>query len=189
MSDPRRFSDDEVEAVLRHALAAQRERGGLSRDELLEAARGVGIDAAAVDHAIAALDRGADDASLLRGWRARRRRALTNHAIAFTLVNALLYALDRATPPDDPWFYYPLVLWGIALGLDVLGYLRGPSPDALDALREDARTGPSARPTSSSTRTTPSTGSPGATPPSSGRARRTSPCSSPSGTAPATGAT
>jgi|JI10StandDraft_1071094.scaffolds.fasta_scaffold122603_2 hypothetical protein len=141
MSDPRRFSDDEVEAVLRHALAAQRERGGLSRDELLEAARGVGIDAAAVDHAIAALDRGADDASLLRGWRARRRRALTNHAIAFTLVNALLYALDRATPPDDPWFYYPLVLWGIALGLDVLGYLRGPSPDALDALREDARTG------------------------------------------------
>ncbi|MFO0626121.1 MAG: 2TM domain-containing protein [Polyangiales bacterium] len=141
MSSPRRFSDAEVEAVLRHALAAQRERGGLTRDELLEAARGVGLDAASVDEAIATLDRGADDASLLRAWRARRRRALTNHAIAFTLVNALLYALDRATPPDDPWFYYPLVLWGIALALDVLGYLRGPSPDALDALRADARTG------------------------------------------------
>lgn len=140
MSSPRRFSDAEVEAVLRHALAAQRERGGLSRDELVEAARGVGLDAAAVDDAIAALDRGADDASLLRAWRARRRRALTNHAIAFTLVNALLYALDRATPPDDPWFYYPLALWGLALALDALGYLRGPAPDALDALREDART-------------------------------------------------
>ncbi len=141
MSDPRRFRDDEVEAVLRHALAAQRDRGGLSRDELLEAARGVGLDAAAVDDAIAALDRGADDASLLRGWRARRRRSLVNHALAFTLVNGLLYALDRATPPDDPWFYYPLILWGIALALDALGYLRGPSPDALDALRADARTG------------------------------------------------
>jgi hypothetical protein len=141
MSDPRRFSDDEVEAVLRHALAAQRERGGLSRDELLEAARGVGLDAAAVDDAIAALDRGADDAALLRGWRVRRRRALVNHALAFTLVNALLYALDRATPPDDPWFFYPLILWGIALALDAFGYLRGPSPDALDALRADARTG------------------------------------------------
>lgn len=141
MSDPRRFSDDEVEAVLRHALAAQRERGGLSRDELVEAARGVGLDAAAIDASIAALDRGDDDATLLRGWRARRRRALGNHALAFTLVNVLLYALDRATPPDDPWFYYPLILWGVALALDGLGYLRGPSPDALEALRAEARTG------------------------------------------------
>jgi hypothetical protein len=141
MSDPRRFRDDEVEAVLRHALAAQRERGGLSREELVEAARGVGLDASAVDDAIAALDRGHDDASLLRAWRARRRRALVNHAIAFALGNALLYALDRATPPDDPWFHFPLLLWGIALALDALGYLRGPSPDVLDALRAEARTG------------------------------------------------
>ncbi|MEZ4389924.1 MAG: 2TM domain-containing protein [Polyangiales bacterium] len=136
MTAERRFSEEEVEAILRRALERQRGAGGLTRAELLEAARGVGLAEADIDAAIREADRGDDLEGLTLRWRAHRRRAVTNHAIAFVVVNALLFVIDRATPPDDPWFHFPLIAWGIALALDALSALRGPPPALVDEWRQ-----------------------------------------------------
>lgn len=136
MTDERRFSDEEVEVILRRALERQRGGSGLSRAELLEAARGVGLAEADIDAAIRDTDRGDDVETLTLRWRAHRRRALTNHAIAFVVVNALLFVIDRATPPDDPWFHFPLIAWGVGLALDALSAYRGPPPALVDEWRQ-----------------------------------------------------
>jgi hypothetical protein len=139
MADERRFSDDEAEAVLRLALESQRGRGGVSRAELIEAAKGVGVEPDDIDAAIATMDRGETDAALTLRWRAARRRGLVNHALAFAVGNALLFALDYATPPDDFWFYWPLLAWALGLAWDALGLLRGPTAEELDAMRAEVR--------------------------------------------------
>lgn len=136
MTDERRFSEEEVEAILRRALQRQRGGAGLTRAELLEAARGVGLGEHDIDAAIRDTDRGDDLEALTLRWRAHRRRGLTNHAIAFVVVNALLFVIDRATPPEDPWFHFPLIAWGIALALDALSALRGPPPTLVDEWRQ-----------------------------------------------------
>lgn len=135
MPAERRFSEAEAEAILRRALAAQR-ADGMSREELVAAAQGVGLDAASVDAAIAAHDRGASDAELRASWRRARTRAFALHAALFAVVNTLLFAVDVATPPDDYWFYWPLLAWSVGLAMDLAGLRRGPSDATLAALRE-----------------------------------------------------
>lgn len=130
MPDSRRYSDEEAEAILRRALERQRGRGGLSRGELVDAGQAVGLDAREIDAAIRDTERGEHIAELTRRWRALRRRAMRRHALLFFVGNAALFLLDRATPPDDPWFHFPLIAWAIAL-VFVAANARGGPPHEL----------------------------------------------------------
>jgi peptidoglycan biosynthesis protein MviN/MurJ (putative lipid II flippase) len=51
--------------------------------------------------------------------RARARvqavRAFYIHAITYVLVNLLLIAINLITSPDNLWFYWVTIGWGIAL--------------------------------------------------------------------------
>lgn len=136
MTTRERFSDEESERILRRALELQRGRGGLSREELIDAGRGVGLDAAHIDAAIAELRRGDLHRSQLQRWRDAKRRGLVNHALLYVVGNAVLFTIDQATPPDDPWFHLPLIAWTLALGWMLLGYLRGPASAVIDASDE-----------------------------------------------------
>ena len=54
-----------------------------------------------------------------RYYRAKKRvdeeKAFYGHALAYLLVNFGLFILDVMTP-GEPWFYWPLIGWGIGLG-------------------------------------------------------------------------
>lgn len=56
MSDERKFSEDEVEAILKLAITRQDQGGGLSRDELRETVSQLGITGDELDDAIAEHD-------------------------------------------------------------------------------------------------------------------------------------
>ena len=53
----------------------------------------------------------------LTAWRrVQALRAFYSHLCVYTIVNFLLLIVDLATP-GDPWFFYPLLGWGLGLGM------------------------------------------------------------------------
>lgn len=65
----------------------------------------------------------------------RALRGLYVHATVFALVNALLLAVDLLTP-GGPWFFWPLLGWGVGLVTHALA-VGGPRP--WDAAWEDRK--------------------------------------------------
>jgi eukaryotic-like serine/threonine-protein kinase len=122
--DLRSFSTEQVSRILRRAvdLGAQR-RPGLSRDDLAQVAREVGVPAAAVDAAVAELARPARASSRRRRNKlspaARRRRAtlrFKRHLAVYGVFCLFFIALDFLTGPGR-WAYWPILGWGIAVAL------------------------------------------------------------------------
>lgn len=63
-----------------------------------------------------------DDPSLSAEERDARRhvfrlRAFYHHLVVFALVNAGLLAINLVASPARLWFYWPLLGWGVWLGL------------------------------------------------------------------------
>lgn len=114
--DPRTFSDDEAEEILRRVIQKQHEGsgGGLSRGDLVEAARQLGIAPEQVDRAIAERDAERDEDAELARVRARRRAGFVSHLVPFLAVNAFLIAIDLLSG-GGLWFYWPLLGWGLGL--------------------------------------------------------------------------
>ena len=46
---------------------------------------------------------------------ARELRAFYTHLAVYLVVNAFLVVLDLLTSPDEFWFYWPMLGWGIGL--------------------------------------------------------------------------
>lgn len=114
MATERRYTDEEVQAILERAL--QRDQAqGLTHGDLLEVATEVGISAEALESA--AEDIGEIRARQLAHERVltRRRQAFFSHLRAFIAVNLFLVILNLLTSPDVLWFVYPLLGWGLGL--------------------------------------------------------------------------
>ncbi len=46
------------------------------------------------------------------------------HAIIYALMNALLIVINLAFVPENTWFFYPLIAWGIGLLMHYLYEIR-----------------------------------------------------------------
>ncbi len=116
---PRKYTRDEMHEILRRALERQPERGDISHDEMIEAAREVGIDAEAVESAAHDLvsQRSVVDAEAaeLR----RRRRRFTRSLGVYLIVNVALAALDLLTT-GGVWWFAVAIIWGIFVALHAL---------------------------------------------------------------------
>lgn len=55
------------------------------------------------------------------------RRGLYAHAIVYAIVNAVLFTIDYLTP-GGPWFWWPLIGWGVALAINAALVLTGLVP-------------------------------------------------------------
>ncbi len=112
---PRTYSREEADEILRRALEEQGEEGtGIHHDDLVAAAREVGIPASAVE--AAASEHG--DYQLLQQrmkvLRGQKRLAFVYHLLTFLVVNLGIYAFDRFD--GGPWFFqYVLIFWGVIL--------------------------------------------------------------------------
>jgi len=122
------YTRAEADEILRRALAEQAE-GGISHDDLVAAAREVGIPESAI---AAAAERLGDHVELDRQvnlLRSRKRRAFVRHVVIFCIVNLGIFAVDWLD--GGTWFFqFPLIVWGVLLML--LGVmLLAPNPEAL----------------------------------------------------------
>ncbi len=131
-----RYSDDEVEAIFRRALERQvAQQDGFARDELVDAAREVGLDEASVDRAIQELEaeRGVEELyeQLKRRARDRWLRQLVSYlAIVGGLVGMHLLGFI------GPWVAWVAFGWGVALAMQTFKAFRGPSEEEIEKERK-----------------------------------------------------
>jgi hypothetical protein len=116
-SDDRSYSDEEARAIFERALQLDTKQSsqGLRHEELLAAAREVGLSDATVEKAIEelALARAADQARA--AIIARRRRGFKSHLVPFLAVNTFLFLLNWILSPWFWWALIPLLCWGLGL--------------------------------------------------------------------------
>ncbi|MGF1467695.1 MAG: 2TM domain-containing protein [Sandaracinaceae bacterium] len=124
---PRLYTREEAEAILRRALEQESERSdGVGHDDLVEAAREVGLDEGAVNRAGAHV-REEQGAEVLRQAVAARRRAkwLRHLVIYLAVVGGFLglHLLGLV----GAWVWWMAFGWGIGLALDTHAKLSPPS--------------------------------------------------------------
>jgi hypothetical protein len=52
------------------------------------------------------------------------RRGLYAHAIVYFIVNSVLFTVDTLTP-GGPWFFWPLLGWGVGLAINAVMVVGG----------------------------------------------------------------
>ena len=116
-----RYSTEEVREILSHAIEQQESKRSDSRlgfDDLLAAAREVGVDPETLREASRDL-RGRGDVVAARAefelWRRRKRRKFFMHLGSYLLVNVAFVII--AISNWDGGFLYPGLWWGIAVGM------------------------------------------------------------------------
>lgn len=116
---PRRFTNDEVNAILKRALA--RQGGGstdtLTYDDLLDTARELGIDPIQLQMAVTEQDQEGGLEAARAEWKVRRRKKFFEHLRAYVIVNVFLVIM-AVISDSGPWFVWPLLGWGIGLMFD-----------------------------------------------------------------------
>jgi hypothetical protein len=52
------------------------------------------------------------------------KRPFLIHLVVYVLVNAMLIIINFIYSPEDIWFFYPLIGWGIGITIHYLGAVR-----------------------------------------------------------------
>jgi len=111
----RTYTRAEADEILRRALSEQ-SADGIAHDDLLAAAREVGIPEASIEAAAAQLGEYRLVQDRVELIRRRKRRAFFRHLVVYVLVNAGIFFVDQSD--GGAWFFqYPLIVWGIILVL------------------------------------------------------------------------
>jgi hypothetical protein len=131
---PRTYTREEAEEILRRALAEQA-ADGVHHDDLVAAAREVGIPETAIESAVSQLGDHREVVERIAKLRAEKRRAFVRHLLSFMIVNGGVFLFDRFD--GGPWFFhYLLIIWGIVLLL--LG-IRQLAPDQTSLTKKAER--------------------------------------------------
>lgn len=117
------YSQDQAQKILEIALARQaRAIDGMRHEELVSVASDMGLSRQDIETAIA-ISR--EDHALeheVVAIQQRRRRKLLSHLSSFTIVNVALFLIDMLTV-GGPWFYWPLIGWGIGVAFHIMSTL------------------------------------------------------------------
>lgn len=129
------YTRQEADEILRRALAAQPATEGISHDDLVAAAREVGIPTSAIEAAAGELTADQQLSERAAQIRRRRRAAFLRHLLIYLVVNGGIFFVDHADG-GAYWFQFPLIIWGVILV--VLGIARL-APDRQSLLRRAER--------------------------------------------------
>ena len=111
----RTYTREEADEILRRALQ-QQPADGVNHDDLVAAAREVGIPIEAIESAAAQLGERRVVDQRVQLLRSRKRRAFLRHLVFYLIVNSGIFLIDRLDGP--PWFFHwPLIVWTIVLFL------------------------------------------------------------------------
>lgn len=111
----KQYSRDEVEEILRRALASQ-PLEMLSHQDLVDAAVEAGIDASDVEAAAKQIEEEREVRAEEEKIVSRRRARFLQSIYTFVVVNAGLFLIDIMAGPGW-WVQWVLAAWGVALAL------------------------------------------------------------------------
>lgn len=131
---PRTYTREEADEILRRALAEQAS-DGVHHDDLVAAAREVGIPETAIESAVSQLGEHREVLNRVAKLRGQKRQAFVRHLLSFMIVNGGVFLFDYLD--GGPWFFqYLLIVWGILLLL--LG-IRQLAPDPASLTKKAER--------------------------------------------------
>ncbi len=111
----RRYSSEEVTAIVQRALKSQGQQDDVSYEDLEDIAKQSGISVRELQQAIE------EEASVgaleqaKASWRTRHRSGFYTHLRSYCIVNGFLLLMNLLTSPRFLWFVFPLLGWGIGL--------------------------------------------------------------------------
>lgn len=109
------FTISEVEGILRRGLNRKRDSGEITRGELIDTARELGLDEREVERAIAEQRKYGKLDAARDAFKKMKREGFRNHLRAYLIINGALFLINLVTGGSEPWFLYPLIGWGIGL--------------------------------------------------------------------------
>ena len=109
------FTVNEVEGILRRGLNRKRDSGEITRGELVDTARELGLDSREVERAIHE-QRKFGSIELARDeYKAKKKLGFYRHLRTYLIINGALLLINLVSDGGDLWFFYPLIGWGIGL--------------------------------------------------------------------------
>ena len=115
-----KYTDAEVRDIIDRALSKHPD-SGLSHEELLEVAGGVGLTREAVEAASREVlaQRGNDQ--LVQRISERKKKRFFSHLYSFLIVNIFLFTVNYLTTPGEWWFVFSALIWGLFLAFHARG--------------------------------------------------------------------
>ncbi len=113
----RRFTSDEVSAIVRRGLEQQSGLGDVSYEELEDIALQSGISAQVLQQAIAEEEAHREREQAKEKWHKRCKRGFYQHLLAYVLVNGFLVTINLMTGGYF-WAIWPMLGWGLGLTFD-----------------------------------------------------------------------
>lgn len=118
-SASRRFTPEEVQAILKRAV--ERQGGGatasMNYDDLMETGRELGIDPAVLEAAMAELDSTGAVEGAREQYKAQKKRKFYEHLRSYVIVNVMLALLDYKVS-GGTWYFWVVFGWGIGVLFD-----------------------------------------------------------------------
>lgn len=125
----RNYSDDEVEAIFRRALERQVEEGdGYGHDELIAAAREVGLDDDAIDKAVTEIEDERGEAAIYERLKKKQREAWQRHFVTYLVVAGGFLGM-HALGFFGVWTIMMAFGWGMGMALHTFSAFRGPTEE------------------------------------------------------------
>jgi hypothetical protein len=110
------FQKEDVQQILQRAMAHQQE-GEFSEQQLQEMASELGISHKALQVAQQEWQQEREALKQRQVFDTYRKRKFLAHLIPYLAVNTFLILLNLVTSPKHFWAVYPLLGWGLGLGL------------------------------------------------------------------------
>jgi hypothetical protein len=111
----RRYSEDEVSAIVRRALEGRSANGGITHDDLVNIAAQSGISREQIEQAIEEQETLGRLDSAKAEWLKRHRAEFFGHLRAYLIVIFMLMIINLMTSRGYFWFVWPAMGWGIGL--------------------------------------------------------------------------
>lgn len=127
-----RYSDDEMQEILRRAIDAGGDTSGFDHEDLVAAALEVGIDASAVDQAAGEIRDEREALSRVLAKQRKKRRGFFKSLATMAVINVFLYAVDVMTGGGATWFYWPLLGTSLMMAMSAIKVLPPMSEDTRD---------------------------------------------------------
>ena len=116
----RRFSSEEVSAIVRRALESQGGLDDISYEDLEEIALQSGISVGRLRQAIADEERLGEFERAKETWLTQTKSAFFKYLRAYCIVNGFLFLINVITAPGGYlWVVWPILGWGIGLAFGV----------------------------------------------------------------------
>lgn len=137
MPPPKRYTNDEVAAILRRAIERQSSSGEMTHDELVATAREIGVSPEDLEGAIVEEEIEREVRSDITRERERSKRSFFMNLTSFVVVNALLAAMNLYVG-GAIWFPFVLAGWAFVVAMQAarVFFPKQHDPEVERAVRE-----------------------------------------------------